>query len=945
MKQIAIILISFSLCFGAGKMPKKMEQLKQDLQEKYQVFSMDDLYKLKTPSQSSNRSASRDMEDLVGDWIMEDESLELFVTVGSDQSIPDPFSTMGFVEAVGGVTATTSDFETDLNYLMIGLFGDDGPDCNMNCEGEYDNYMSYGYDVSDEYCECCHEDYPIDEICEDDGGDNLSLEFEGIADMYYARYGAAYATDGNMVYAICGADWDSEVDSTVYHTHGERYNPGDDSWEMFGENLLQRRYTSAEYVNGSIYVFNGYNGNSASDTVEIINTTTGEVTYSATNPYPVWYGGSAVWNDKIYIFGGSNIDNSVYGYSNRIYEFDPTDESWTRLADMPDGKQTNGQVVNGILYTLGGYNGSASSSHINAYDIEQNTWETVGDMSVGISAHSVATDGELIFVIGDYSDIEFCGVYDPNEDEFFELETNMEGRRHSSSVYMDGDVYTFGGSQPEGFNSNEDHYVVLSSAERAEIIDDERNYDALTFAQNYVNDNSSDWGESVFDLESEFSLVIDGDYVSGGLGGDDPGNCEINWPEDPYKMAVYSFVSEYVLYEGGSVGCFTEDFSLDQTYADAALEMEQQWMGDDDDDGDDWSPELVITNLNLIEFFMIMMGEDPDSLGVENPMVVGVSSTQTESGDIVFDEVFAMLFNEDGDGVMADSAEAVAATSVDTVENTITFTSLSLYDSTETAVLTLSGTIGPGMLDFVAGEETAFPFLEGLEGLFDEGDYDAFMLFNEDSTGMEIEVVYDFEDEYYSGTYADTSYFTWSATSDSLSLYEDSEDYYDQVDTTEMAYFIDGDTLSIEASFDPCEDEDSFEDCMEFATQEIAGLDELEDIQSLRLSMQRVLTPGSYTAVDPENGSLPSEFKLYAAYPNPFNPVATIRFDVGEASHESTLRIFDISGRNVATLISGHLESGTYEVKWDARGFASGVYFSELISGQNRHTQKMVLLK
>ena len=539
MKQIAIILISFSLCFGAGKMPKKMEQLKQDLQEKYQVFSMDDLYKLKTPSQSSqssNRSASRDMEDLVGDWIMEDESLELFVTVGSDQSIPDPFSTMGFVEAVGGVTATTSDFETDLNYLMIGLFGDDGPDCNMNCEGEYDDYMSYGYDVSDEYCECCHEDYPIDEICEDD-----------------------------------------------------------------------------------------------------------------------------------------------------------------------------------------------------------------------------------------------------------------------------------------------------------------------------------------------------------------------------------------------------------------------------DDDGDDWSPELVITNLNLIEFFMIMMGEDPDSLGVENPMVVGVSSTQTESGDIVFDEVFAMLFNEDGDGVMADSAEAVAATSVDTVENTITFTSLSLYDSTETAVLTLSGSIGPGMMDFVAGEETAFPFLEGLENLFEDNDDEGFyMSFYEDSTGMEIEVWY-YDDEYYYDEpeiQMDTSYFTWSATSDSLFLYEESEYYYDELDTTALAYFISGtDTLNMEASFDPCEDEDSFEDCMEFATQEIAGLDELEDIQSLRLSMQRVLTLGSYTAVDPENGSLPSEFKLYAAYPNPFNPVATIRFDVGEASHESTLRIFDISGRNVATLISGHLESGTYEVKWDARGFASGVYFSELISGQNRHTQKMVLLK
>ena len=48
--------------------------------------------------------------------------------------------------------------------------------------------------------------------------------------------------------------------------------------------------------------------------------------------------------------------------------------------------------------------------------------------------------------------------------------------------------------------------------------DNSRNYDALTFAQDYVNDNSSDWGENAFDLESEFSLVVDGDYVSGGLG-------------------------------------------------------------------------------------------------------------------------------------------------------------------------------------------------------------------------------------------------------------------------------------------------------------------------------------------------------------------------------------------------------------------------------------------
>jgi hypothetical protein len=214
---------------------------------------------------------------------------------------------------------------------------------------------------------------------------------------------------------------------------------------------------------------------------------------------------------------------------------------------------------------------------------------------------------------------------------------------------------------------------------------------------------------------------------------------------------------------------------------------------------------------------------------------------------------------------------------------------------------------------------------------------------------MEIEVEY-YDDEYYYDEpeiQIDTSYFTWSATSDSLFLYEESEYYYDELDTTELAYFISStDTLNMGASFDPCEDEDSFEECLEWLNEEIAGLDELEDVQSLRLSMGRVLTSGSYTAVDAGNGSLPQDFNLYANYPNPFNPVTTIRFDVGMNSGNNTiLRIYDITGRNVATLINGQLQTGTYEVQWDARGFASGIYFSELISGTKRHTQKMVLLK
>ncbi|SVC64220.1 uncharacterized protein METZ01_LOCUS317074, partial [marine metagenome] len=181
----------------------------------------------------------------------------------------------------------------------------------------------------------------------------LMIEFESVADMNYERYGMGYTTDGEYVYAISGGGIETR------HSHGERYDPDTDSWEIFVEGLIPRRYTNAEYVNGKIFLLNGdtYTSNTYTDTVEIIDVVAGQepVSYSATNPYPVEYAGSAVWNDKIYIFGGANAD----GFSARLYEFDPAEldgEPWTRLADMPEAQSsTSGRVVDGILYVIGGY--------------------------------------------------------------------------------------------------------------------------------------------------------------------------------------------------------------------------------------------------------------------------------------------------------------------------------------------------------------------------------------------------------------------------------------------------------------------------------------------------------------------------------------------------------------------------------------------------------------
>ncbi len=92
------------------------------------------------------------------------------------------------------------------------------------------------------------------------------------------------------------------------------------------------------------------------------------------------------------------------------------------------------------------------------------------------------------------------------------------------------------------------------------------------------------------------------------------------------------------------------------------------------------------------------------------------------------------------------------------------------------------------------------------------------------------------------------------------------------------------------------------------------------------------------------NEIVPGEFKLFAPYPNPFNPTTTIRFNV-EARHASQLQIFDVSGRLVDELVNEKLTPGQHEIVWNADGFSSGVYFVRLENGSLSQTQKIILMK
>jgi len=104
---------------------------------------------------------------------------------------------------------------------------------------------------------------------------------------------------------------------------------------------------------------------------------------------------------------------------------------------------------------------------------------------------------------------------------------------------------------------------------------------------------------------------------------------------------------------------------------------------------------------------------------------------------------------------------------------------------------------------------------------------------------------------------------------------------------------------------------------------------------------------GSYKYFDLEETveiSSPIGFELTQNYPNPFNPTTTIGFSIPQKGLV-TLKVFDVLGNEIRTLIIEEKDSGYYQVEFNSDGLSSGIYFYQLEAGSFIETKKMVLMK
>lgn len=131
-------------------------------------------------------------------------------------------------------------------------------------------------------------------------------------------------------------------------------------------------------------------------------------------------------------------------------------------------------------------------------------------------------------------------------------------------------------------------------------------------------------------------------------------------------------------------------------------------------------------------------------------------------------------------------------------------------------------------------------------------------------------------------------------------------------------------------------DESTLQTAKQFGTHEITSV-------SSRPTLVVTFTP-LVTVVDDEKGKLPTEYNLAQNFPNPFNPITTVAYQLPRSGRVSLI-VYDLLGAEVATLVNSVQSAGNHSVKWNAINVASGIYFYRLEAGNFTQTRKLVVIK
>jgi len=265
----------------------------------------------------------------------------------------------------------------------------------------------------------------------------------------------SFSNVDHIGYVFGGQDGSSAHTNTLY-----AYDYLTDAWSTLTAGDLQRSAHSAAVFNDKIYIYGGINSGGTLDTLRCYNTTTGAWSSLTSGLSARAYHSAVMVGAKMYVFGGTNG-----GTLNTHHVYDILANSWTALSDGPNGRSLHTAVAVGSnIYIFGGTNSSSTIlDTLIVYDTVSNTWDTLATGLNIRTQHASSAIGDYIYIYGGNNGstkLSTLHMYNISTDTW-EVITDTSTIRYSTAMTaVDGTLYIYGGK--DGTNTTkQDLFSIL----------------------------------------------------------------------------------------------------------------------------------------------------------------------------------------------------------------------------------------------------------------------------------------------------------------------------------------------------------------------------------------------------------------------------------------------------------------------------------------------------
>jgi N-acetylneuraminic acid mutarotase/thiol-disulfide isomerase/thioredoxin len=738
-----------------------------------------------------------------------------------------------------------------------------------------------------------------------------------VTPMPAEKMGHCAASYNGVVYLFNGSN-SAGTSNDIY-----KYNMAGDSWTTeTNASLTDRIYGTAEQVDGIMYLIGGY----AQLAPFILNTAvisydpaTGSVNYKTPMPTPVAGCASVVIGKKIYVLGGSASVGWNTDPKNLVQIYDPATDTWMSGTFMPmDARSIGATVIGNTIYMVGGYGKSATVYKTAYKGIVSDTaivWTKLPDYPAGvINKHCVGTNGVKVFVTGgQYSAaVDSTYAFDPATSAWQRLQPKPTAVHSAARMMFDGTsrMFVFGGRTTADIVNVSEALMTVSSpimeVVAKPIVSKVQAGKSRKYSFEISNTGSANltWNAVVEPTEMTASVTVS--QASGTLAPDVSASVALRINASSLTAGSYSASVKITGNDAShpSVSIPVSVQVVSDPITDKVVLLEEYtgtWCG--------WCPYGADSVHAVMQQFPdrvaaiayhygddLQIIADADLLKSQGGYF-GVSSFPTACVDrALFPDQTELPINRD---IWGSSAAAQLANKPSPVTISLSEKQYNRTTKSTSVKVTLKFTADvapPIRLNIVEVEN-------GLNYGQDKYSWPIPYLYPYYHQHVARLMIPDIPGEVVSESSPMASGSTWSKTFTFISM-------------------------------------DSLPDNAELITFVHQG-NPVTQGEVLQANVEELLAQAAVATDRPE---APANYALGQNYPNPFNPGTTISYSVPVTGFVR-IRVFDILGKQVATLVNERKEAGVYTLNWNASGMHSGMYYYKLESNGVTLTKNMTLLK